>query len=307
MHVSKKGDQKFYYSTCDLLKIVGNATLRLIRAALGIKADIILICKPHPMNSIAGLLAGIIRHSVVVVDCDDYEAESGNFQSGWQRSIVSIFEKKIPTLTNGVITNTTLMSENLRSWGVSRNKLYYLPNGVERNRFGKLSSEDLSELAIQLQIEGYQIITYIGSLSLKSHPINLLIEAFVKIHSILPNTRLLIVGGGEDQLKLIKIVERLEIQNYVIFTGQILPEKIPAYYGISNVTVDPIYEDLTAKARLPIKMFESWVCGIPFITADVGDRRLLFGEPPAGLLVTPGNAEVISRRNYSFVFKPRIN
>jgi glycosyltransferase involved in cell wall biosynthesis len=37
-------------------------------------------------------------------------------------------------------------------------------------------------------------------------------------------------------------------------------------------------------------MFESWVTGVPFVTADVGDRRILAGDPPAALIVFPGKS-----------------
>jgi glycosyltransferase involved in cell wall biosynthesis len=36
-------------------------------------------------------------------------------------------------------------------------------------------------------------------------------------------------------------------------------------------------------------MFESWLCGVPFVTSDVGDRRILAGQPPAALLVESGS------------------
>ena len=36
-------------------------------------------------------------------------------------------------------------------------------------------------------------------------------------------------------------------------------------------------------------MFESWACGVPFVTAAVGDRETLSGDPQAALLVKPGD------------------
>ena len=34
-------------------------------------------------------------------------------------------------------------------------------------------------------------------------------------------------------------------------------------------------------------MFESWAAGVPFVTAPVGERAALAGEPPASLLASP--------------------
>jgi hypothetical protein len=46
-----------------------------------------------------------------------------------------------------------------------------------------------------------------------------------------------------------------------------------------------VYDNDAARGRSPLKMFESWVTGVPFVTADVGDRRILAGENPAARIV----------------------
>jgi glycosyltransferase involved in cell wall biosynthesis len=66
--------------------------------------------------------------------------------------------------------------------------------------------------------------------------------------------------------------------------GKVSPELVPLYYQLADVTVDPIRDDDAARGRSPLKLFESWASGVPFVSADVGDRRRLLGDPPAGLL-----------------------
>jgi len=104
----------------------------------------------------------------------------------------------------------------------------------------------------------------------------------------------MIVGGGDDFEQLLNLSCQLEIDQHTIFTGRISAEEIPAYYYISDVSVDPVFDNSVAKARCPIKMFESWACGVPFVTGDVGDRKRLLGSPPAGLLITPGDSEALA-------------
>lgn len=62
------------------------------------------------------------------------------------------------------------------------------------------------------------------------------------------------------------------------------------------VSVDPVYDDTAARGRSPLKLFESWACKVPFVTADVGDRRHLLGDPLAGLLAEPGNITSLAQR-----------
>ena len=99
-----------------------------------------------------------------------------------------------------------------------------------------------------------------------------------------PRYSLLLVGGGEDYLKLKDKAKELGIDQATIFTGRIQPQKVPLYYALADVSVDPVYDNDAAKGRSPLKLFESWVCGVPFVTAPVGDRQFILGEPPAGIL-----------------------
>ena len=67
------------------------------------------------------------------------------------------------------------------------------------------------------------------------------------------------------------------------------------YYRISDVSVDPVNDDQAARGRSPLKLFESWACGVPIVTADVGDRKSLLSNPPAGLLSRAGDADSLAR------------
>jgi glycosyltransferase involved in cell wall biosynthesis len=127
-------------------------------------------------------------------------------------------------------------------------------------------------------------------LALSSPPIDLLLKAFQVVAVGLPNARLLIVCGGESRDKLQTLADELGIANRTLFVGRISPDQVGAYYRMCNVLVDPVIDDETAAGRCPLKLFESWYCGIPFVTSAVGDRGELLGNPPAGLLANPGDA-----------------
>jgi glycosyltransferase involved in cell wall biosynthesis len=294
MHVRKEGNQKFYYSTLQLLIISFRATWQLTRATLNSQSDIIHICKPHPMNGIAGITAHLLKKKIILVDCDDFEAGSGNFSKAWQKWIVAGFEKFLPRYANSVTTNTIFMREKLISWGVSPGRIFYIPNGVDKNRFQAPDQDEVGDLRRQLGLENKKVIAYIGSLSKVNHPIQLLLEAFVDVNRAFPDSRLLLVGGGEDYEVLRNQAFELGIDDAVIFTGRVPAEFVSLYYLLSDVSIDPVYDDDAARGRSPLKMFESWIAGIPFITGDVGDRKSISGDPPAGIIVEPGNPKALT-------------
>jgi len=149
-------------------------------------------------------------------------------------------------------------------------------------------------LKISLGLKDRGVVSYVGSLSLASHAVDLLVDSFKKVYEIMPNARLLIVGGGEDLEVLHRQVSAASLTECIMFTGRIQPECIADYYRVSDVTVDPVRNDDAGRGRSPLKLFESWISGTPFITGDLGDRRQILGEPPAGILVPPGDPQALS-------------
>jgi glycosyltransferase involved in cell wall biosynthesis len=294
MHVQKQGNEKRYYATSKLLGLSFQATWRLIRATLSTPVDVVHVGKPHPMNSLAGLCGKYLRGQTLFLDCDDYEAGSGRFGAGWQKKGVAFFERKMPGITRLVTTNTHFMQEKLVSWGVPTERIYYLPNGVERSRF-QLSSPDKTDLLReQLGLGKQRIILYVGSMSLPSHPVDLLMRAFVKVIAQQKDAVLLMVGGGEDYSTLLALAQELGIAGQVRFIGRVPPSEVPLYYRLAEVSIDPVYDNDAARGRSPLKLFESWASGVPFVTASVGDREKLVGESKAGLLAQPGDPDSLA-------------
>lgn len=289
MHVRKHANQKTYFSSTQLASVVLAATIGLSRAALRTPADILHVAKPHPMNSIAALIARNRQRARLVVDCDDLEVANNRFSSAWQRRLLGVFERRIPKAADAVTTHNDYLRDYFKGMGIAPDKIFDLPNGVDQERFGAIQPSAVQAVRLRYGLTGRQVIGYIGSLSTTSHPLELLLQAFSRIYPHCPDSRLFIVGGGEDYLALQDRAGQLELGPAVIFTGRIQPAEVPAFYAACDMIVDPVEDNLVGKTRLPIKLFESWAAGVPFITADVGDRARVLGDPPAGLLVPPGD------------------
>ena len=306
MHVLKQANQKIYYSTGKLLLLVAQATLALSKAALSIPADIIHIGKPHPMNSIAGLLARILKGRCLFLDSDDYEAATGHFSSRWQKQAVAFFEDKMPRWVQHVTTHTSFLRDRLLGLGVSEAHLTYLPNGVDIERFSSVNPEKVAALRQELNLNSRKVIAFIGSLSAPSHPVELLLATFSLVHQAIPESVLLIVGAGDQYLSLQSKTVELGLSDVTRFTGFIHPVQAPLYYRLADCLVDPVFDDLIGRSRLPLKLFESWISETPFITGDVGDRSMVLGSPPAGILVKAGDAQSLAQGIFKVLQNPEI-
>ncbi|HEC35772.1 MAG TPA: glycosyltransferase WbuB [Anaerolineae bacterium] len=294
MHVRKVGSSKFYFGPTRLVWVATLATWRLMRAALRTPTDVYHLGKPHPMNGLAGLVASRLRCKPLYLDCDDYEAVSNRFDGDWQRQIVSFVECLLPRFSDGITVNTRFMLRRLSELGVSERRLIYVPNGVERSRFSSVSDDDVDRLRSQLGLEGTKVVLYLGSMSLANHAVDLLLEAFVIVRQVEPDTVLLLVGGGEDYDVLRVQASVLGLDNAALFVGRVSPARAPLYYYLADVSVDPVYGGLTAQARFPLKIVESLAAGTPVVTGDVGDRREILGGGEAGALVPPGDKQALA-------------
>lgn len=291
MHVRKEGSLKQYYGIARLLCVTLQATWKLSVDTIRSDSEIVHIGKPHPMNSVAGVMAKLLSKCVLCVDCDDYEAGSMQFSSRWQRWLVRLFEHQIPKISKLVTVNTHFMREKLLDWGVEKNNVVYLPNGVDMDRFSQVDPDKVEQLRQSMGLEGGNVVAYIGSMSLPSHPVDLLLKAFLVVRLKNPATKLLLVGGGGGYPDLIEMANRMGLSNSVVFAGRVGPNEVPAYYNLADVTVDPVYDNEAARGRSPLKLFESWACGVPFVTSRVGDRTMLIETSGAGLLAENSTPE----------------
>lgn len=264
------------------------------------------------MNSVAGLVAANLGRAKLAVDCDDYEAGSshyaGGVSGGWQRRGVTAFENWTPRRAALVTTNTHFTQERLIALGVDPARIVYLPNGVDPHRFRTTAESEarLADLRVRWQLEGRPVVVYVGSMSLANHPVDLLVRAFVHVHQAIPEALLLMVGGGQDFDRVAALAGELGIGESVRFTGRVAAADAPNYYRLGHVSVDPVHDDGPARGRSPLKLFESWAVGVPFVTADVGDRHYLLGNPSAGVLVEPGDADALAQGLIQVLLNPTL-
>jgi len=297
MHVRKFGSRKVYYSSLALLAMTAVSTIRLTMAALRTPSDVIHVCKTQPMNGIAAWVVHKLRRTPVYLDSDDYEAVNNRFGGRWQQWIVARFEDWMPSFAQGITANTTFIAKRFQRLGYPPERIKVVPNGVDRERFTLLDRPDLPDLLDELRRSSGirkqdRVIVYVGSMSTVSHAIDMLLEAFAEVVELEPNALLLLVGGGEDLEQLQKMAVDLKVSERTRFLGQVPAEKVPLYYRLGEVSVDPGRDSLPARSSLSLKLVESIVAGVPCVTSDIGDRRHILGA--AGIAVPPDDAHALA-------------
>jgi glycosyltransferase involved in cell wall biosynthesis len=309
MHVYGPVGQRRYFGPAALLRVSLVAAIELARAAVASRrrerrmGDAIHVCKPQPINGLAGLLAARALGCPLYVDCDDYEAGGNRFGAAWQQRLVRFWEDHLPRRAAGVTVNTRFLQRRCESLGIPAARLTYVPNGVAAARFAPPGPGRVAGLRAALGLGDAPVAVYVGTLSQTTHHVGLLLDAFALAAHQLPAARLLVVGDGEDRAALMAQADRLGLGDRALFTGAVEPAAVPAYLALAACSVDPVSNDAVAAARSPLKIVESLASGVPVITGDVGDRAEMLAHD-AGVLVHPGDAAALAAGIVALLEKP---
>lgn len=147
-------------------------------------------------------------------------------------------------------------------------KIVVIPNGVDIESFSRdFSYGELSLVADSLGIKpGEKVIISVSRLVPKNGA-DILIRAFYILntkHQIL-NTKLLLVGDGEQKEELVTLAKELGVFRNIIFAGSVSHVELPKYLKISDVFVRPSRSEGLGSAFL-----EAMTAGISIIGTRVG-------------------------------------
>lgn len=307
MHVRKQNDSTTYYPLLRLLWVLFSGWWGMMVQSIRLRADIYHIGKPHPQNSVAGFIAARFGRHPLFLDYDDLEVEINRTSNAWQRRVLGWLENNVPRWVDGVTVHSQFLADRLVGMGLSNAQILRLPSCVARDRFQPVAADLLAQWRMRLGIGEQQVILYVGTLSLNNHPVDLLLHAFAQLLKQRRDVILLLVGGGADWVALQKLAEQLGITDRCRFAGRVAANEVPALFGLADVSVDPIEDNLVARARWPLKIIESLAAGVPVITGDVGDRRAMLGNGRAGLLVDPGDAAALAAAIQTILADPSLH
>lgn len=292
MHVLKQDNKKTYFGTLPLIWILLKATMALTLAAMRSCAAVMVVCKPQPMNTIAALSVKYLKKKAVFVDADDYETLNNRFKFRWQQIIVSWFERLAYRKSDLVFVVNTYLYALAQKFGVDSNKIVLLPHGYDRERFNVEKDGQFREKVESFREDfnipaDYKVVLFVGSLSLLTHAIDLLIQAFKIVLGQIDHVILVLAGRGEDSQSLMGLAKELGIETHSRFVGYVDPTNVPYLFGLSYLSCDPKQEGELPDSTLSLKLIESIASGIPCITADVGDAKMILDG--AGIAVPPGS------------------
>jgi glycosyltransferase involved in cell wall biosynthesis len=94
--------------------------------------------------------------------------------------------------------------------------------------------------------------------------------------------KLLIVGGGPLEAKLKNLANELELDNSVVFTGELPHDKIVDYYNMID-----IYVSVSNSESFGVSTIEASACEKPVVVSNVGGLPEVVEDGITGIVVPP--------------------
>ena len=122
-----------------------------------------------------------------------------------------------------------------------------------------------------------RVITYMGSFFYFSGLKDALRE-FALAGAKNRGLKLLLIGGGEQEGELKKLVQNLGIQDQTVFTGFVGYKDLPKYLKIADVAVNTLQPTLVANVAFPNKVLQYMAVGLPVVSTRLQGLYQTFGK-----------------------------
>jgi glycosyltransferase involved in cell wall biosynthesis len=208
-----------------------------------------------------------------------------------------------------VTATTHQLARETAKYMAAERPIYVIPFGVDLTRFADREGEAPSEpLSGSLREPGSAgplpspVVTlgFVKWLKPKYGP-DVLIEAFARIHTTRPNTRLVLAGKGEMHEQLQARVNQLGLQDAVQILGRVDHGAVPALIRSFDIMVMPsVYESET----FGVAAIEASAAGVPVVASRVGGVPEAVLHEQTGLLVPPRDVDALARACIELIDDP---
>ncbi|MGV8130096.1 MAG: glycosyltransferase family 4 protein [Methanolinea sp.] len=180
-------------------------------------------------------------------------------------------------------------NEIIKNVGVPGDRIDVIYCGVDRTVFyPKRDRTLLKDLGIR---DKDKVLLYVGSEEPRKN-LKIVLEAIPIIREVVPDVVLIKIGSpgmGGDHKSISELIKSLNIEDGVVFTGDVEEEMLAKFYNAADLFVFPsLYEGF----GLPI--IEAMACGCPVLASNTTSIPEVAGD--AAILVCPDKSETYSEK-----------
>jgi glycosyltransferase involved in cell wall biosynthesis len=235
-------------------------------------------------QNVVATLAKLFNPKIKLIWC----VRSSNLESAldWAERLAVWLQAKLSRFADRVVVNSLAGLEQAVADGLPREKMLFIPNGIDTNIFYP-SDDERKRVRAEWGIgEGQKVIGNVARFDpIKNHPSFL--KAAARIAAQRPDVRFVCAGHGEasylEQLK--EQTRALGIEDRVLWL-----QARSDVRGLYNA-ID-VFCSSSLSEGFPNVIGEAMACGRQCVVTDVGDSALVVGE--TGIVVPSNDAEKLA-------------
>ncbi len=172
----------------------------------------------------------------------------------------------------------------IQFYGVDKNKIRVVPNGVDTARFKPSKSGE--RIKRQIGLDSKLCVLFVGRL-IPRKGLPFLIEASKQIIEENRQVMFVVVGDGPLRSNLIAHMEKLDLSCNFVFLGDVHENLLSAVYNCADVFVLPSIQEGQG-----IALLEAQATGKPVVAFDVGGVREAVLDKETGFLMKPDSGQL---------------
>ncbi len=194
-------------------------------------------------------------------------------------NIISFLEPISLNISSRIITVSDEETKRILRMGIPKEKIYCIKNIMTIERIKNINIG-------YVQFNNFKdkfIISYIGGFS-KHRGLETLLKAMPLVLSKYTNIHLFLVGDGRNVKELKALSIKLNIMDYVTFTGWVSFEEAMSYMKGSDIIVIPYIRSGQTDKALPHKLFQAMYLGKCLVVSDVPEIKKVIRQCQCGVV-----------------------
>jgi glycosyltransferase involved in cell wall biosynthesis len=225
-----------------------------------------------------------------------WEYTAASKKAGWEQTerfeLDRMLETHAAAHADRVFTLTKALAAELVRRGVAEERIGLLPNAVNLEFFKPLQPDQALAQQLGLGPDTF-VCGYVGSV-VKYEGLDDLIAAMPALLSRVPDSRLLVVGDGDELANLREQAQRLGVAAQVTFTGRVAHAEVIRYFSLLSAIALPRKPYTVCKLVSPLKPFEAMAMRVPLVVSDVDALGEIFEQGETALLHKAGDADSLA-------------
>lgn len=195
-----------------------------------------------------------------MVDCHDvFQALRIKHTSAIRRFLETFLEKMAYKCSSAILTVSRKEKELLVSYGVKKDKIYVIPNGVDTRAFNP--SVEISHIKGRYDLRDFWTVIFVGNMEYLPNQEAVQViasEIAPRVRKEIENVKFLIVGRTPTMMKV----------HDLIFTGVV--DNVTELLVASDIAIAPLFHGSGTR----LKILEYFSCGLPVVSTTVGVEGL---------------------------------